>query len=346
MEYINEININQGIIHILDNNADEPLLNEYPLDLTEEVYEFVFKHIQRCLKDEELKYAIFNKERNIVKEVSQEYLNGENDLINVSKELASQMFILMRSKGSIPSCDLLTVSFTTEHGAFLGIFKMDYIKNYMHNVEFVEGKVGIDIVPQFTGLPSSSSRIQKCAFIKVMASDNDYDLLVIDKQNKANKDNNDYGANYFIDNYLGCTIIENSRDKTKQFLKVAEKWTQTALNENAEGQEIVRREVKRRLREEETIDLATFTEEVFQNDDKMKESFKTFAVESGVGEKIDLDKQWVEKKLKRVRLKIDKDIDIYISEEAYNDINRFEIERVGDGSINMKIKHILNYSEK
>ncbi|MEG2918798.1 MAG: nucleoid-associated protein [Clostridium sp.] len=346
MEYINEININQGIIHILDNNADEPLLNEYPLDLTEEVYEFVFKHIQRCLKDEELKYAIFNKERNIVKEVSQEYLNGENDLINVSKELASQMFILMRSKGSIPSCDLLTVSFTTEHGAFLGIFKMDYIKNYMHNVEFVEGKVGIHIVPQFTGLPSSSSRIQKCAFIKVMASDNDYDLLVIDKQNKTNKDNNDYGANYFIDNYLGCTIIENSRDKTKQFLKVAEKWTQTALNENAEGQEIVRREVKRRLREEETIDLATFTEEVFQNDDKMKESFKTFAVESGVGEKIDLDKQWVEKKLKRVRLKIDKDIDIYISEEAYNDINRFEIERVGDGSINMKIKHILNYSEK
>ncbi|MEG2291137.1 MAG: nucleoid-associated protein [Clostridium sp.] len=346
MEYINEININQGIIHILDNNADEPLLNEYPLDLTEEVYEFVFKHIQRCLKDEELKYAIFNKERNIVKEVSQEYLNGENDLINVSKELASQMFILMRSKGSIPSCDLLTVSFTTEHGAFLGIFKMDYIKNYMHNVEFVEGKVGIHIVPQFTGLPSSSSRIQKCAFIKVMASDNDYDLLVIDKQNKANKDSTDYGANYFIDNYLGCTIIENSRDKTKQFLKVAEKWTQTALNENAEGQEIVRREVKRRLREEETIDLATFTEEVFQNDDKMKESFKTFAVESGVGEKIDLDKQWVEKKLKRVRLKIDKDIDIYISEEAYNDINRFEIERVGDGSINMKIKHILNYSEK
>jgi len=50
--------------------------------------------------------------------------------------------------------------------------------------------------------------------------------------------------------------------------------------------------------------------------------------------------------LKRVRLKIDKDIDLYISEEAYNDINRFEIERVGDGSINMKIKHIINYTEK
>ena len=93
MEYINEINILDAIIHILDNNSDEAILNEYPLQLTEEVYEFVFKHVQRCLKDEDLKYAIFNKERNIVKEVSQEYLSGENDLINVSKELASQMFI-------------------------------------------------------------------------------------------------------------------------------------------------------------------------------------------------------------------------------------------------------------
>jgi len=28
MEYINEININEAIIHILDNNSDEPVLNE------------------------------------------------------------------------------------------------------------------------------------------------------------------------------------------------------------------------------------------------------------------------------------------------------------------------------
>lgn len=346
MEYINEINILDAIIHILDNNSDEAILNEYPLQLTEEVYEFVFKHVQRCLKDEELKYAIFNKERNIVKEVSQEYLSGENDLINVSKELASQMFILMRAKGNIPSCDLLTVAFTTEHGPFIGIFKMDYIKNYMHNVEFVEGKIGIHIVPQFTGLPTRSGRIQKCAFIRPLREENPYDLLVIDKQPKNNKDDNDYGTNYFIENYLGCTIIENGRDKTKQFIKAAEKWTQSALKENADGQEVVRREIKRRLKEEESINLDTFTEEVFGADEELKQNFRTYAIESGVSENIELDKQWVEKKLKRVRLKIDKDIDLYISEEAYNDLNRFEIERVGDGSINMIIKHIRNYTEK
>lgn len=346
MEYINEININSAIIHILDNNGDEPVLNEYPLSLTEEVYEFIFKHVQRCLKDEELKYAVFNQERNIVKEVTKEFLSGENDILSVSKELATQMFILMRSKGNIPSCDLLTVSFTTEYGAFLGIFKMDYIKNYMHNVGVVDGKIEIHITPQFTGLPSSSARIQKCAFIKAPSTSNKYDLLVIDKQGKKNKDEGDYGSNYFIDNYLGCRVIENERDQTKQFLKVTEKWTQKALNENADSQEQIRREVKRKIKEEESIDLDKFSEEVFGEDINLKENFLTYVKESGVNSKVDLDKQWVEKKLKRVRLKIDKDIDLYISEEAYNDLNRFEIERVGDGSINMKIKHIISYTEK
>ncbi len=344
MEYIKEVNLREAVIHILDNNADEPILNEFALDLNEETYDFLLKHIQRCLKDEELKYAFFNKERNIVKDLSQEYLNGENNILDVSKELARQMFILMRSKGNVPSCDLVTVSFSTEYGMFLGIFKMDYIKNYLHNIEYVDDRIGINIIPQFTGLPASSSRIQKCAFIKAMNQDNEYDLMVIDKQKKS-KNNEDYGSNYFIDSYLGCTVIDNERDQTKNFVKVAEKWTQSALNENADKQETVRREIKKKLKEEDIIDVQKFSEEVFK-EPEIKESFINFAIEAGLGDSIPVDKEWVDKKLKRIRLKIDKDIDIYISEEAYHDIHRFEIQRNGDGSINMILKHISNYVEK
>ena len=42
----------------------------------------------------------------------------------------------------------------------------------------------------------------------------------------------------------------------------------------------------------------------------------------------------------------DKDIDLYINEEAYHDDSKFEIQRNGDGSINMIIKHVINYIEK
>ena len=83
MDYVNDININEAVIHILDNNSMEPILNEYKLEMEEDTYKFIYKHIEKCFNDEELKYAKFNEERNIVKEVVQDYLNGENnDLID------------------------------------------------------------------------------------------------------------------------------------------------------------------------------------------------------------------------------------------------------------------------
>ncbi len=345
MEYIKEVNINEAIIHVLDNNADEPILNEYALDLDEEKYNYLLKHIQKCLKDEELKYGVFNDQTNVVKDLSQEYLNGENNLLVVSKELARQMFILMRSIGNVPSCDLVMVSFTTEFGPMLGIFKMDYIKNYVHTIEFVDNKLGIDIVSQVTGLPGSSQRIQKCAFLKPIRDENNFDLMVIDKKSK-NKEDEEYGSNYFISDFLGCTIIDNERDVTKNFVKAAEKFTQNNFAENADEAEVVRSTIKRKLREEDNIDLKELSEEMFSENNETKEKFVEFITEQGVSENISLDKEWIDKKLKRVRLKIDKDIDLYVNEETYHDNSRFEIQRNGDGTINMVIKHVSNYVEK
>ncbi|MDP4144437.1 MAG: nucleoid-associated protein [Bacillota bacterium] len=346
MEYINEVTINEAVIHILDNNAEEPILNEYPLRLNDETYEFIFKHIQKCLKDEELKYAVYNEERNIVKELSQEYLNGQSNLLTISKELAKQMFILMKSKGNIPSCDLIIVSISTEFGPMLSIMKMDYVKNYTHNIEFVEEKIGINIIPQYIGLPSSGQRLQKCAFIKPLRQDNSFDLMVIDKQSKSKEEGDDYGSNYFISSYLGCSVISNERDQTKNFLKAAEKWTRTNFKENADAAEVVRSSIKKKLREDESIDVKELSQDMFGEEKEIGNNFVEYIKEQGIEEKLEVDKQWVETKLKRKRLKIDKDIDLYINEEAYHDGTRFEIKRNGDGTINMIIKHVKNYIEK
>lgn len=344
MEYINDLTINDAVIHILDNNSEEAILNEYKLELNDEIYTFFSKHVQKCLNDEELKYAVFSEERNIVKDLSQEFLYGESDFLETSKELAKQMFLLMRSKGNVPSCDLVVLSVSTEYGPMLGILKMDYIKNYVHTVDFIEDKIGINIVPQYSGLPGSGQKIQKCTFIKPMKEDNTFDLMVIDKQNKKDKD--EYGSNYFINNFLGCRIVNNERDMTKKFIQAAEKWTRTNLKENAEAQETVRSTLKKKLREEESIDIKDVADEIFQQEEASKQSFIEFVKEEGGVETVDVDKQWIEKKLKRIRLKVDKDIDLYINEGAYNDNSRFEIIRNGDGTINMTIKHISNYVEK
>lgn len=344
MEYVNEVNLKEAIIHILDNNGEEPVYNEYPLKLIDETYEYIMKHIQKCLKDEELKYAVFNSERNIIKELSQEYLNGQSDLISVSKEVSKQLFKLIKSNGNIPSCDLLMASISTEYGAMIAILKMDYVKNYTHTVDFVNNKIGIDIIPQFIGLPASGQRIQKCAFIKPLKEDNKFDLMVIDKQSKSKDE--DYGSNYFISNFLGCSIIDNERDNTRNFVKAAEKWTQKNLKDNADAAEVVRSSIKKELKTEDNIDINELSQKVFEGNKEVSDNFVEFVKEHGVNENLEVDKQWVENKFKRVRLKIDKDIDIYINEETYGDNSRFEVKRNGDGTINLVIKHVKNYIEK
>lgn len=344
MEYIKEISINEGIIHILDSNSEEPVLNEYKIELNEEIYNFLLRHVERCLKDEELKYAAFVEDTNAVRDLSQKYLNGESDLLEVSKELAAKMFKLMKFRGNIPSCDLLVVSISTEYGPMLGILKMDYIKNYTHSIDFVDNKIGINIVPQFTGLPVSSQRIQKCAFIKPLAEGQTFNLMVIDKSSKKESEENT--TNYFLDDYLGCRIVSNERDMTKAFIKAAETWTRNKLKEDASSQEAVRSTIKKKLKEEEHIDVKALSEDLFKDQFEAQQDFIQYVSTAATAEKVPVDKEWVSKKLKRVRLKIDKEIDLYINEETYNDDGRFEIQRNGDGSINIVIKRVLNYIEK
>ena len=276
-----------------------------------------------------------------------EYLSGaDKDIVNLSKELAKQLFPIMKGNASIPSCDLLIASIDTDQGPMIALLKMDYVKNFTHEVNFIEDKIGIGIVPQAAGLPGSSQRIQKAAFIKKSTEDDTYNLMVLDKQKKSKDDENDYGANYFLMNFLRCSIISNERDMTKTFLKAAESFTRKNIKNDAVKAEKIRTTVKNKLKEDETVDINNLSEELFKEQPDIQEDFKTFIKGQGLESEIKIDKAWVDKKLKRVRLKIDKDIDVYINEESYHDNSKFEIQRNGDGSINMIIKHVMNYMEK
>ena len=66
---VNDINIQDAVIHVLDSNSGEPILNEYTLELTEDTYKFLYKHIEKIFKNDDLVPAAFNQERNLVKEI-------------------------------------------------------------------------------------------------------------------------------------------------------------------------------------------------------------------------------------------------------------------------------------
>ncbi|KEI84040.1 nucleoid-associated protein [Clostridium botulinum] len=337
MEYIKEININEAIIHILDSNANGPILNEYKLRLDDDNYKFILKHVEKCLKDQQLRYAKFNNGRNIVKEICQEYLNGQNDLLTISKELAKQLFILMKSNDNIESCDLMIVSISTEHGPMLGILKMDYIKNYIHVIDTVENKIGINIAPEFTGLPMTASKIKKCAFIKPIREDQEFNLMLIDKQKKS-KDSEEYGSNYFIKNYLGCDVIENERDMTRQLVENTDKFIKDNIDDVKTAVK-TKDLLREKLKKEDTINIEDITDEIFK-DETLKQEFINFNYENNIDKPLEVDKEFVTKIVNTLKFKLNKNITLSIPEDIYSDINSFEVRDNGDGTANFIIKDV------
>lgn len=338
MNYINDVSINEAVIHVLDTNSNSVIYDEIGLNLNDEIYEYIYKHILKCLNDEELRYGVFNTE-SAVKIVSQDYLKGSENLITVSKILVDELFNIMKSNGEIPSCDLLVASISTEYGPMLAILKMDYVKNYTHAIEKIENHIGVNIVPQFLDLPSGS--IKKAVFINPLKKEKlfKFDLMIIDRRpNKSNEDE----SSYFLD-YIGCSIINNERDLTKSFIKAAGQWVKNNLKDDAETAERTRSLIRRKLNEEEDINIDNLSSEISNGAD---ESFAGYLKQAGIEkDTIPLDKHYIDKKLVKKKIKVDKDISLSITEEAYNDTNRFEVKHNGDGTIDFVIKNIRNYTE-
>ncbi|UYZ39062.1 nucleoid-associated protein (plasmid) [Clostridium beijerinckii] len=345
MEYIKEVNIKEAIIHVLDTNASEPILNEYSLDLDEETYNFIYKHITRCIKSEELKYARFNAEENRVKEIVQDYYRGnDKNLIYVSKELAKQLFVIMKNNSNISSGDIIIASIITDQGPMIALLKLDYVKSFTHEVKFKDKKIGVGLIHHLAGLPESGRKIQKAAFIKPYKNNENVNLMVLDKKKKGKDDS--YGTTYFIESYLNADIITNERDMTKRFVKSVENWTRKNMVDDAAKAEGIRTKIKYKLKENDKLDIYDVSEELFHGQPKIKEDFINYISQQGIDDVVQIDKIWVDKKLKKIKLNIDNEIDLYISKNIYQDISKFEIQKNDDGTINLLVKNISNYIEK
>jgi sulfatase maturation enzyme AslB (radical SAM superfamily) len=79
----------------------------------------------------------------------------------------------------------------------------------------------------------------------------------------------------------------------------------------------------------------------------VKNEYKAVMFNEGITENdVQIDREWAEKKLKRKKLKVDKSIELYIDNDVYNDKDKFQIKRNGDGTIDIILKNVKNYTER
>lgn len=346
MRNTDAVMIKKAIIHVLDRNGDAPILTDFEQEINEDIHEFLEKHIIKSLQDEENRKGKFRGGLSVVKNASNNIFQNEETFVESSKAIAEQLFKAMKKNNNISSSDLVVCLYTAGEEDYIGILKLDYKKSFIHNIEFVEDQLKVSIIPQSIGLPGLSQRLQKCAFIKRIDEDDEYDMIVLDKQ-VYGKDEDGEIAQFFVQDFLNCQVLVDNRDKTKLFKKAAEKWTRKNLNEDIDKAQEVREELISSFKNCAEIDVEKFSQNVFGNDVEAQDNFINHMDNEGLQlEAFEIDKSWVEKKMKKRVMKTDTGIEIKGEYEDFEDRMKFEIYKNGDGTINIMIKNVRSFQER
>lgn len=336
MRDIDEIIIEKVLLNVIDKENKSVTFCSSEMELTDEICEYFEKHILKCLKDEDAKPAKYFGEINVVRDLCDEMIKDNENALQNAKKLSQYMYKCICDDEDAVSGDFAVCMFETKSGKFIALMKLDFSSCYTHCIKEDEGNIKISISKSQTGLPSLSQKVQKAVFIKEYKQNNNYDMLLLDKEPEG----------YFAGAFLNCKLVRDSRENTKILRNVSENFARKAFKDNAHEAERFRNSLAETLRTVDRVNIEKLVEESFK-DEAIKKEYKETLMSEGLKEPdVSIDKEWAEKKLKRKRLKVDKDIELYIDSEAYNDKDKFQIKRNGDGTIDIIIRNVKNYIER
>lgn len=337
MRKIDEIIINKAYISSLDRENNTLLLSDEALELTEETYEYLEKHILRCIRDEETRPGRFDGEVNIVKEISKEIFLDDKRFLHNVKKLSQFIFKCMGNEDKEPSGDFIVCLCDSMQGSLIALLKLNYTNSYSHFIKQHENSMAIDIGINKTGLPGIGQKLSKAVLIRdITKSEEEYDFLLFDKRPET----------YFSQAFVKVKPVRDHRENTRIIQRMSETFARKVFRDNAMEAEAFRKKLTEILTQEDRLHIEDIAQRLLSTEEA-KSEYKAALQNHGIIEtNIAIDREWAEKKLKRKRLKVDKSIELFIDDEAYNDKEKFQIKSNGDGTIDIILKNVKNYIEK
>lgn len=335
--------IHKYIIHVLDRNSEGPILNDFEGKNNPEVEKFFQKIINRAAKDDDLRKAVFKDyNENIIRNCCEQIIYDADTFVQNSKEIASFLFDIMKKYEDIDSCDLAMCLYSVKDEKYVGIVKLDYKKLYTHSIELLDEKFNIQIISNEIGIPDTG-RQKQCALVGLSGINDYFHLRLLDKDSE--KEENSDKKSRFITEFLNAEKVTDDKFNTKTFKTTADNWITNAMGNDIKKAEDVRSLLNYTLKEKEEVDIEKFVDTSI-DDDNLKESFKELMVERGIETNFNIDKKWVEKKLKKRSIKTDNGFDIKGNLVDFEDPMKYSVRQNEDGTVDIIIKNVSFYEEK
>ena len=327
-----QIRIHGAVLHILDVNINTPVISKGLLDISEEIENFLCKHISKMLSDGNLQKAFFSEESQ-VQEIAKGFGNKSFDIIEASAAIANHLFGIMLKHIDIPSSDLIVCHFTYHEMNMLGIFKLNYKTGYSHYVNQSEEGITNTIVIQRALLPVEGQKVEEFAIVNL----EDVSLDIIQKEYEINGAREQYWSTLF----LKCTSQLSSNKKLRIMEKAAKEVSKRHFEEDYTMVAQTRKALAQTLEEGSTIEVAGFAQEICRGNDELKREYMSEVKKAGLSEEIfEVPQHVVGKKLLSHKIKTDNGIEINFPAHYYDDTNKIEFVNNVDGSVSIIIKNV------
>ncbi|HBG2133330.1 TPA: nucleoid-associated protein [Clostridioides difficile] len=326
--------IEKFIIHVLDKNSDVPVLNDFEGQINQDMEIFFTKAIKKVLKDDSLRKGLFKEYNdNLIKKCCEQIIYNKESFIDNSKEIASYLFDIMSVSSDINSCDLAICLYSTKNGTNIAILKLEYKKLYNHSINYIDDKFNIQMSPNEVAISAVVSHKQ-AAIIEVSGINDEYHLMLLDKD--AEKEDKE---SKFVTDFLCADRVYDDKYKTKMFKNEVENWITNSLKEDIKQAENFRSLLNYELKEKNSIDVNEFIETHIE-DDELKENLKERLEEKNVDKSFEIDKKWIEKKLKKRNVKTDNGFEIKGNLSDFENPMKYGISKNPDGSVNIVLKNV------
>ena len=331
--------VNRYVVHVLNKDSDVPILNEFEGKISHSIDKLIQTQVGKIFKSDLLRKAKFNNySSNVVRNCCEAIIHDENTFLANSKEIASYLFEIMKINANISNCDLLVSLINHKDEKYVAILKLDYKNLYNHQINFEDEKINIQMLENEIAI-SSSTMIKQAAIVRVNSLNDEYDLLVLCKESESEgKDTK------FISEFLDVRKVIDDRYKTKMFEALSKYW----INNNVPDMKLaedIRGIRNYMLKEHSVMDINKFINTALK-DTGLETDFREYVEEKELSEDFNINKKYIEKKLKRRTIKTDTGFEVKGDLGDFEDPMKFSIKVNENNTCDLIIKNVMYFEDK
>lgn len=339
-----KITIKKVIVHVLDNHKDQIELSERECDLDKDIKNWLVSHIANAMREERIRAAGFDSSiaNNLVKQNITKVFNNINIFVKCSQSLAEYLFQFMKRDQRISPGDLVIVVFSEQGDAdfHVAVLKMDPQKVVTHEMIDKEGVEYINLILRGEGLPNPQQRLQKAVLFINPRKEFEYEMIVLDNQ-IALLEKEGRVANFFAGQFLGCTLSLTARERTINIYKYTKEFIENSFPPSAAF--TLSTNLDDIIKGSQHVNLKEFSRQLFQKRSVQNNFYSYLDQKEFVDREFDIDREWVEKHLKKREIKTKEGIRIVGTTVNFKEHVRIK-QKVGNKA-DIIIENIT-YSEK